>query len=243
MPSCAICARLSGSTVSDVAGRIVTVDGPAGSGKSTLGRRLATALRLAFIDTGLFYRGVTLAAAERGIGAGDAEGLAEVARTATIEVGVDPSRQPEVRVNGREVSSAALHDPTTTELLAAVSRSHAVRSVLLQPQRSLAVSGAVAAGRDCGTVVFPDAPVKIYLDADASVRTTRRASQLEGHGAAVDVALLEREVVARDSSDASRAAAPLRRPPGSLAIDTGAVGIDEMVDVALDWCRRHGVTP
>ena len=149
---------------------VVTVDGPAGSGKSTLGRGLARALRLPLVDTGLLYRGVTVAAARRGIAIDDLDGLAEVARGSRLELNTDPdAATPELLVDGAD-AGADLRDPRHAGLLARVSSLPAVREALLEPQRALARDGAVAVGRDCGTVVFPDAPVKFYLEASEPVR-------------------------------------------------------------------------
>ena len=223
--------------------RVVTVDGPAGSGKSTLGRRLATALTLPFIDTGLFYRAVAAAAARRGVGADDAPELEALARHLTIDVGTDPAAKASVRVDGEAIEAAELHDPAQSRLLTAVSGNAGVRRALLPKQRAPAAGGAVAAGRDCGTVVFPHAVLKIYLEADEAVRTARRASQLQTRGAPIDVAVLDAEVRARDVSDSTRPDGPLLRAPDSRVIDTGAVGIDEMVDTALRWGRERGLVP
>jgi cytidylate kinase len=222
---------------------VVTVDGPAGSGKSTLGRALATRLSLPLIDTGLFYRAVTVAAARAGAVPGDPAGLERLAKATSIEVGTDPAAQPDVRVDGAAVSPAELHDPGHAALLAAVSGVPAVRRVLLEPQRALARQGAVAVGRDCGTVVFPHAQVKLYLDADSDVRARRRAQQLHARGAGVDVAVLDTEVRRRDLSDATRAAAPLRPARDAHIIDTGTHGVDEMVSIALALCAQRGLTP
>jgi cytidylate kinase len=223
--------------------RIVTVDGPAGSGKSTLGRRLASALGVPFIDTGLFYRAATVAAARQHVDADDEAGLAGLVSRLRIEVATDPAAPADARIDGARAGAAELHDPELSGLLSAVSRNPAVREALLPAQRALAGDGAVAAGRDCGTVVFPLARLKIYLEADEDVRTERRATQLRSRGEAVDVALLDAEVRARDAADSSRRAAPLQRAPDSMVIDTGAHGIDEMVAIALRWCRERGLTP
>lgn len=223
--------------------RVVTVDGPAGSGKSTLGRRLAATLGLPFIDTGLVYRAVAAAAARRGVGADDAAGLESLACRLTIELGTDPAAAASVRVDGEAITPVELHDPAQSRLLTAVSGNPGVRRALLAEQRAPAAHGAVAAGRDCGTVVFPHAVLKIYLEADEAVRTARRASQLQTRGAPVDVAVLDAEVRARDASDSSRPDGPLMRAPDSRVIDTGAVGIDEMVATAVRWCRERGLLP
>lgn len=223
--------------------RVVTVDGPAGSGKSTLGRRLASALALPFIDTGLFYRAVAAAAARRGVGAGDGAGLEALARRLAIDLSTDPARKATVRIDGEAVDAAELHDPAQSGLLTAVSGNPGVRRALLEEQRAPARHGAVAAGRDCGTVVFPHAVLKIYLEADEGLRTARRANQLQTRGAPVDVAVLDAEVRARDVSDASRPDGPLLRAPDSRVIDTGTVGIEEMVETALRWCRERGLVP
>ena len=223
--------------------RIVTVDGPAGSGKSTLGRRLAAELGLPFIDTGLFYRAVAAAAARRGVAANDAEALATLACGVQIHVDTDPASPASVMVDGQTVGPAELHDPARSGLLTAVSGNPAVRRALLPAQRAPAERGGVAAGRDCGTVVFPQAVLKIYLEADEDLRTARRASQLHTRGAPVDVAVLDAEVRARDASDSSRSDGPLLRAPDSCVIDTGKVGIDEMVATALHWCRERGLLP
>lgn len=223
--------------------RVVTVDGPAGSGKSTLGRRLATTLALPFIDTGLFYRAVAAAAARRGVGASAASELELLARRLAIEVGTDPAAKAFVRVDGETIGAAELHDPAQSRLLTAVSGNPGVRRALLPKQRAPAAGGAVAAGRDCGTVVFPGAVLKIYLEADEEVRTARRASQLQTRGAPVDVAVLDAEVRARDVSDSTRPDGPLLRASDSRVIDTGAVGIDEMVETALRWGRERGLVP
>lgn len=222
-------------------GRVVTVDGPAGSGKSTLGRRVARALVLPLIDTGLFYRAVTLAASRVGARVEDDALLTEIARRTRIDVGTDPDVQPDVRVDGMEASVDELHDPGHAALLSAVSGVAGVRAALLEPQRALGRHGAVAVGRDCGTVVFPNAAVKIYLDADADLRARRRAMQLRQRGANVDVAVLDTEVQGRDTSDASRAEAPLRPAADAHIIDTGTHDIDEMVALALELCAERGL--
>jgi cytidylate kinase len=223
--------------------RILTVDGPAGSGKTTLGVRVAIALGLPFLDTGLFYRAVTLAAARMGIAPGDTARLISLARTARIEVDTRPwagSASPKVMID-EAPAGEELHDPAHAALLARVSSIEGVRSALLPAQRLAAAGGAVAVGRDCGTVVFPEAQLKIYLHAPEGVRETRRAAQLRDVGHTVDAELLESEVTMRDRIDSTRAAAPLQPAADAHIIDNEYLGIDEMVKRVLDLCARAGL--
>jgi cytidylate kinase len=222
---------------------VVTVDGPAGSGKSTLGHRLAQALGLPLIDTGLLYRGVTVAAVRHGVDAADPRRAADLAARTDIQLNTDAAPPPGawlVRVDGSDASQEA-RDPRHATLLAELSRLPEVRAVLLQRQRDLARAGAVAVGRDCGTVVFPGAPVKFYLQASPKVRAERRADQLQAAGTAVDAAALEAEIAGRDRLDIERAVSPLRPAPDAHIIDTGSLGIEEMVEAALRVCGQAGL--
>jgi CMP/dCMP kinase len=222
---------------------IVTIDGPAGSGKTTLGRHLALALGIPLVDTGLFYRGVTVAAARAHIDPDDREALIECARNAVMVIDTDPIHQEAdstACVNGVDAGHE-LRDPANAPLLASMSSIPEVRAALLDAQRSLAAHGAVAVGRDCGTVVFPAAQLKLYLVASEDVRARRRARQLGVTGADVDGALLHGEVGARDERDASRTAAPMRPASDAHVLDTGVLGIDEMVREALElWAAVAG---
>ena len=225
--------------------RLVTVDGPAGSGKTTLGSPLATVLDVPLIDTGLFYRGVMVAALIAGADASDPSDVIAIAVRTRIEVNTEPDPQKRtwsLRVDG-EVADAVARDPANATLLARLSQIPGVRAVLLEQQRALAGSGAVAVGRDCGTIVFPWAPVKIYLQAAADIRTGRRATELRERGAVVDDARLNAEVTGRDALDSGRTVSPLRPADDAHIIDTGIVGIDEMVATALSLCRSAGLLP
>jgi CMP/dCMP kinase len=215
---------------------VITIDGPAGSGKTTLGRRLATTLGLPLVDTGLFYRGVMVAAARAGIDPGDHAALIDCARRTRVVIDTDPTRDDAdsaASVDGIE-AGPALRDPANAPLLASMSSIPEVRAVLLGAQRGLASSGAIAVGRDCGTVVFPEAQLKLYLDASEAVRAERRASQLRGSGANTNSALMHGEVGARDRLDASRSAAPMRPATDAHVLDTGVLGIDKVVQRALE---------
>jgi cytidylate kinase len=215
---------------------IITIDGPAGSGKTTLGRRLATTLGLPLVDTGLIYRGVMVAAARAGIEATDVDGLIACARRTEVSIDTDPTHESAdstAWVNGVD-AGPALRDPANAPLLAAMSSIPEVRETLLEQQRHLAQDGAVAVGRDCGTVVFPDARLKLYLVASEEIRAQRRQSQLQRSGAAVDIALMDGEVRARDHQDASRSSAPMQAAEDAHHLDTGVLDVDEVVREALD---------
>jgi cytidylate kinase len=215
---------------------VITIDGPAGSGKTTLGRHLATTLELPLVDTGLFYRGVMVAAARAGIDPTDSEALIECARQTVVVIDTDPTHEnadSAATVDGIE-AGPALRDPANAPLLASMSSIPEVRAVLLGAQRRLARDGAIAVGRDCGTVVFPDAQLKLYLDASEAVRAQRRASQLRRTGAETDSALMRGEVGARDRLDASRTTAPMKPAPDAYVLDTGALDIDDVVHTALE---------
>jgi CMP/dCMP kinase len=223
--------------------RIVTVDGPAGSGKSTLGRALATALALPLIDTGLFYRGVMVAAVRAGLDGSDGAALGALARSTSLVIDSDPSTDDgRVLVDGVP-AGAQLHDPRHAALLAAIASEPEVRAAVLELQRRPARDGAVAVGRDCGTVVFPQAAVKLYLDAPQAVREQRRIAQLRARGADADGSTIRAEVEDRDRTDSQRTASPLRRADDAHVIDTSSLGRDEMIAYALTVCAAAGLRP
>ena len=202
-----------------VTGRVVAIDGPAGSGKSTTARGVADALGLHTLDTGAMYRAVTLAAMEAGVDIGDGDAVAAVAERAGIELG-DGS----VHLDGRDVS-AEIRGPEVTAAVSAVSSHPAVRKVLVDRQRAwvLEHGGGVVEGRDIGTVVFPDAPVKVFLNADDDVRAARRRRDEEASAREVAVD------VVRDALDPARPGRRLARP-GAAA---------PRMPRPTRWCRHH----
>ncbi len=225
--------------------RVVTIDGPAGVGKSTVGRSVARRLRLPFVDTGLFYRALTVAARRGHLGVGQGARLERLARELRIEVNTDPSAAPDdwqARL-GEERLGAELWDRSNSELLAFVARQPEVRRALLPLQRRPAARGAVLVGRDTGTVVCPGARCKIYLDAPVEVRLGRRRRELELRGEDSSEAVLRADVLARDATDRSRELAPLRVPETALAIATEGLSAQEVVDLVLAECRRCGLGP
>jgi cytidylate kinase len=218
-------------------GLVVAVDGPGGSGKSTVARALARRLGLRYLDTGAMYRALTWLALQRGIATDDAEALGELARSASLAIGTDPET-PTVMIEDVDVAGP-IRSAEVTAAVSAVSAVPAVREQLVALQRTLisiaAGSGAgiVAEGRDIGTVVAPDAPIKVFLTASATERARRRARET-----AADTSSTERDLARRDRLDSSRAASPLAQAPDAVVVDSTAMGIDEVVDMIVERCQH-----
>ena len=207
--------------------RVVAIDGPAGSGKSTVARGVADALGLHTLDTGAMYRAVTLAATQAGVDLGDGDAVAAIAERAGIELG-DGS----VHLDGRDVS-AEIRGPEVTAAVSQVSAHPAVRAVLVDRQRAwvLEHGGGVVEGRDIGTVVFPDAPVKVFLTADDDVRAARRRRDEEASAREVAVDVVRDALTERDRADASlgRALRAEDAAPDAIVVDTSDSTVDEVV--------------
>ena len=214
--------------------RVVTVDGPAGAGKSSASRALARRLGFAHVDTGAMYRAVGVLAHERGIPLDDDPGLATLLATWRFEL--DPASGT-ILVDGRDLSTV-IRRPDAGELASRVSTRPVVRERLVPMQRQLGVGGGVVMeGRDIGTVVFPDALVKLYLTASPDVRAGRRARELRAAGETVDEAALARDLAERDRRDAERAHSPLRPATDAIVLDTTALALDAVVD-AMEAAAR-----
>jgi 23S rRNA pseudouridine2605 synthase len=213
----------------------VAIDGPSGSGKSTIGYELARRIGATFVDTGLMYRALTLAALERGIDPEDGDALGRLAQEVRIEVRRprpgQTDRRETVLLDGRDVTHDARR-PRVDRAVSAVSRHASVRAAMLDLQRSAARRGdAVMVGRDIGTVVLPDANLKVFLTASAAVRAARRAAEMDRPDR------LERylaEIEQRDLADTGRPIAPLRKAAGALVLDTGELGVDASVDTIVE---------
>ena len=204
---------------------VVAVDGPSGSGKSTVARGVAKALGLEVLDTGAMYRAVTLAVLENGVDPTDASAAAEIARRARIDL--DDGR---VRLDGRDVT-AEIRGPAVTDAVSTVSAHPGVREVLVRRQREWVErhGGGVVEGRDIGTVVFPDAPVKVFVTASDEERARRRQRDEQAAERNVDVDAVRESLRRRDRLDTTRAASPLRRADDALEIDTTNRDPDEVV--------------
>jgi cytidylate kinase len=210
---------------------IITIDGPAGTGKSSAAAQLAGRLGLEVLDTGSMYRAATLVAIENDIDIHNGEGLARAVEEAHI--GFDWQRQPPgIRIGERDVSER-IRELDVSSAVSIVSAHKAIRDVMVHRQRDIAVAhpGLVTEGRDQGSVVFPDATARFFLAADVGVRVKRRAHQMEEAGKPVAESAIRENIESRDQIDTSRAEAPLRCPPGAIIVDTSKLSLAEVVDV------------
>ena len=211
-------------------GLVVAVDGPSGSGKSSTARGVADRLGLAYLDTGAMYRAITWALLQRGTDLNDPEAIARDAEDVVITSGTDPLA-PTIEVDGQDVSGPIRGTDVTgsVSLVAAVPR---VRELLVERQREMVEAspdGIVVEGRDIGSVVLPDAPVKIYLVADPAARAARRAAELGG----IDSTATEADLARRDKIDSTRAASPLAKAPDAIEIDGTHLTLNQVVDAII----------
>ena len=215
----------------------MAIDGPAGAGKSVVGRRVARALGLPFVDSGVFYRAVALISLERGITPDDFRGLTVIAADPALHAVGD-----RIYDGDRDVTDR-IHSPEINERLAKVSRTAAVRVVVNAKQRALGRNGVVMVGRDIGTIVFPDADFKFFLTATLEERVRRRMAQFEKRGERVDAETMRREVAERDASDAGRTVAPMRPAEDAVLIDTDRTSIEEVVAAIVARVGRGEADP
>jgi len=207
---------------------IVAIDGPAGAGKSTVGRAVAQRLGLEYLDTGAMYRAVTFAALRRGLDPADESDIAELSESVVMTLEATPAGtsvhvdgvDATIEIRGREVTSA----------VSAVAANSRVRSELVRRQRRWVAEhrGGVVEGRDIGSVVFPDATLKLFVTASPRVRAERRVAEIGG-----DVADVEASIIERDRKDSTRSDSPLTETSDSVVVDTSELSIDEVVDHVL----------
>ena len=216
---------------------IITIDGPAGAGKSTTARRVAAELEYLYIDTGAMYRAATLAALRAGVSL-DAEGLTDLISTLTIDL-IQGDDQQRTMLNGEDVTTA-IRTPDVTASVSQVSAVPVVRRQMVQRQREIGINGGVVMdGRDIGSVVFPNAEVKIYLIADITERARRRMEDLNAAGESVSVEEMVSRISERDTLDSEREASPLIKPDGAVEIDTTDLSIDEQVAQIVKLARNY----
>lgn len=211
----------------------IAIDGPAASGKSTIGCILAEKLGYLYLDTGVMYRAVTWAALDRGVPIEDEEAVTRLAETVTIEVipaTVEDGRQYSILANGRDITWE-IRSPDVNRYVSPVSAYQGVRRALTQQQRRIARDGGVVmVGRDIGTVVLPDAEVKLYLDASLEERSQRRYLEYQQRGQCVTIDEVRENVMLRDRIDSTRDTAPLRPAEDAIVIDTTSMSITEVVE-------------
>ena len=208
---------------------LIAIDGPAGAGKSTVGRALAARLGLHYLDTGAMYRAVGCAALRRGISVADESAVAQLARTIDLDVSDDG-----VYVDGEDVTTE-IHGREVTAVVSAVAANPGVRAELRARQRDWAHDhgGGVIEGRDIGTVVFPDAALKLFITASPQERAARRVREIGG-----DVDDVAASIAERDRRDMSRLDGPLRSDGGAVVVDTTGVPIDAVVDTIVGMLDR-----
>jgi cytidylate kinase len=215
---------------------IVAIDGPAGAGKSTIARRIADRLGFVYINTGAMYRAVALWALRNGTDLTDMHRLEKLAQAAQIDFGVGDGR---VRLNGEDVTDA-IFTPEVSAAASKVSAVPGVRRALIPLQRGIAAtSSVVMEGRDIGSVIFPEAQVKIFLDASPEERARRRAAELEAQGGRVAAAAVAAEMRDRDMRDRQRQEAPLVQAPDAVLLDTTALSPAEVEERILQLVRSR----
>jgi cytidylate kinase len=203
--------------------RVIAIDGPAGSGKSTVARALAERLDLEYLDTGAMYRSVTFAALRRGVDPAEVDAVARIADRAEITVGPEG-----VRVDGVD-ATIEIRGPEVSRAVSVVAANPAVRAEMVRRQREWVAKrgGGVLEGRDIGTVVFPDAELKVYLTADPEVRAQRRSQEVTD----LDYETVAADLARRDALDQGRETSPLTEAPDAFVVDTTGLSVEEILDV------------
>jgi cytidylate kinase len=219
---------------------IIAIDGPSAAGKSTLAKRLAKELGFTYLDTGAMYRALALKVLREGIDIDNDGMLTELIGRTAIDL-VDTEGKLHVVLDGEEVSEL-IRTPEVSQMASKASALKTVRQWMLILQRALGQRGdVVAEGRDIGTVVFPDAEVKIYLDASAQERARRRVEELRRAGRQVSLDETLREMVERDKRDSERALAPLYRAADAVAIDSSALDAETLAQTVMHEIRKKGL--
>ena len=227
-------------------GVIITIDGPAGTGKSTVAHQLANRLALEFLDTGAMYRTAALIAIERSIDPHEGAALAKAVDQAPMRF--DWKKSPPALILGDRDVSRRIREMDVSQIVSIVAAQPEVRQVLVTQQRRIAEQHPrlVTEGRDQGSVVFPDAAVRFYIDAHPDERARRREAQLAEAGRAVDRERVRRDITERDRLDAARAEGPLIRPQGAVLIDTSTKSVSQVVDemeaIVRDRLAQAGIS-
>ena len=219
-------------------GIVVAIDGPMGSGKSTVAREVARRLGFRYVDTGAMYRAVAVAALRRGVSPDDAQALARIAQEMRLEIEPAADGTSRVRVDGEDIT-AVLRTVEVNRVVSRVARVPGVREALGKIQRAMGASGnVVMEGRDIGSVILPDAPVKVFLTASPEVRAQRRRAELAAAGVTVSLDEVRRIIDDDDRAATTREVAPLRIAPDAVVIDSTNLTVDEIVDQIAALVRR-----
>jgi cytidylate kinase len=220
---------------------VVTIDGPSGSGKGTISRAVAARTGWHLLDSGALYRLVALAGIQSGLQAQDIAGHARLAATLDVDFGASPGDTERVSLAGTDVT-ARIRSEEAGQGASRVASWPEVRQALLERQRAFArPPGLVADGRDMGTVVFPQAPLKVFLTASLGERAQRRYKQLKDKGSDVSLPALSREITERDLRDSTRAVAPLKPAPDADIIDSTGLSIEQVVEHVMASGRRRAL--
>jgi cytidylate kinase len=212
---------------------IIAIDGPAGAGKSTVAKRTAQELGLLYIDTGAMYRALTLKILEAELRVSDVSKVVAVASQTQIDLSQDKEGSLKVFLDGRDVSKA-IREARITQFVSDIAKIKEVRQIMVKLQRDFGAKGnCVLDGRDIGTVVFPDADIKFYIDARITERVGRRFKELQELGQDMDIRDVEHDLRNRDTIDSTRKVAPLKRAPDAIYIDTTEMSIEEVVEKVL----------
>ncbi len=218
-------------------GFVVTIDGPGAAGKSTTARRVASALGFLYVDTGALYRALALKVRRAGLNPDDAAAVGACCRSSRLDLAGTPER-PVVLLDGADVSEE-IRAPEVSELASRLAAYPEVRGCLIEAQRALAARGPlVAEGRDLGTVVFPQAEVKVYLDADLEARARRRYQELAERGIGVPLEEVRADLERRDARDRTRDLSPLRAAADAVPVDTTRLTIEQQVEAVLNLVRE-----
>lgn len=218
---------------------VLALDGPSGAGKGTIGQMCAHKFGWHYLDSGAIYRALSWLASQQGVSSDDVNGLVSLADSMQLVCHVQLGDVAKIEVNG-EIVTEQLRTEEAGELASKIAPLPQVRASLLKMQRrSLRSPGLVADGRDMGTVVFPEAPFKVFLTASAQIRAQRRFDQLKSKGFDVNLARLLESIQARDVRDSSRATSPLKPAEDALLLDTSDLSIDEVVTRILDHVNQR----
>ena len=216
---------------------IIAIDGPAGAGKSTVAKLVAKRLGFLYIDTGAMYRALTLKVLENNVPVSDEQKIFQLARTVKIDLRNNIDGSLSIILDGRDVS-LDIRKGQITQFVSDVAKIKEVRQILVEMQRELGSRGnCVLDGRDIGTVVFPDAEKKFFIDASAQERAMRRFKELKGLGQNLSVSDVSKDLSNRDKIDSTRKISPLRKAPDAIYIDTTDLSIEEVVNKMLSFIK------